>query len=169
MSAHSADTRSAVQNALNAGLEVTIHEKPVTVSGWTGAGYTMIDPGTGAGGYIIEGGSNGGALFGLLIGLLVGVAVIVAGPIVAGLAGAAAFILSQYFSYIGEGLDFSVTRYLGTLAGIVLAIILGGYVVVSFTPLFVIGMIYLMLNILRLIVVEILSKAEGIFPTRQYA
>ena len=69
LSAHSADTRSAVQNALNAGLEVTIHERPVTISGWTGTGYTMIDPGTGAGGYIIEGGSNGGWLAGLVQGL----------------------------------------------------------------------------------------------------
>ena len=46
LSAHSADTRSAVQNALNAGLEVTIHEKPVTIGGWIGAGSTMIDLGS---------------------------------------------------------------------------------------------------------------------------
>lgn len=31
-------------------------------SGWSGAGYTTIDPATGAGGYIIDGGTNGGWL-----------------------------------------------------------------------------------------------------------
>lgn len=34
----------------------------ITLSGWTGAGYTFIDPETGAGGYIIDGGSNGAFL-----------------------------------------------------------------------------------------------------------
>jgi len=62
LSAHSASTRQAVQNALDAGHEVTIHEKPIMQSGWTGAGYTTIDPETGAGGYMIDGGSNGGEL-----------------------------------------------------------------------------------------------------------
>jgi hypothetical protein len=62
LSAHSIETQQAVQNALSVGLEVTIHERPVTISGWSGAGYTTIDPETGAGGYLIEGGSNGGWL-----------------------------------------------------------------------------------------------------------
>ena len=59
-----------MQNAVAAGKEVTIHEKPLTISGWTGAGYTVIDQDTGAGGYLIEGGSNGGflqSLFGALL------------------------------------------------------------------------------------------------------
>ena len=60
LSAHSAATKQAVQNALDIGHEVTIHEAPITQSGWTGAGYTTIDPATGAGGYMIDGGSNGG-------------------------------------------------------------------------------------------------------------
>ena len=55
----SANTRRDIQNALDAGYEVTVHEAPITLSGWTGAGYTFIDPETGAGGYIIDGGSNG--------------------------------------------------------------------------------------------------------------
>ena len=40
---------------------MTIHEAPITQDGWTGAGLTIIDPNTGAGGYLIEGGSNGGS------------------------------------------------------------------------------------------------------------
>ena len=62
LAAHSASTRQAVQSALDIGHEVTIHESPITQSGWSGAGYTTIDPSTGAGGYMIDGGSNGGTL-----------------------------------------------------------------------------------------------------------
>ena len=62
LAAHSQSTRQAVQNALDIGHEVTIHEAPITQSGWSGAGYTTIDPATGAGGYMIDGGSNGGFL-----------------------------------------------------------------------------------------------------------
>lgn len=51
--------RYNLTQALQAGLEVTIHEKPITQDGWSGAGYIAIDPSTGAGGYLIEGGSNG--------------------------------------------------------------------------------------------------------------
>ena len=58
----SSSTRQGIQNALDAGNEVTAHEAPITQSGWTGAGYTFTDPNTGAGGYIIDGGSNGGSL-----------------------------------------------------------------------------------------------------------
>ena len=39
---------------------MTTHEAPITQSGCTGGGYIFIDPNTGAGGYIIDGGSNGG-------------------------------------------------------------------------------------------------------------
>ncbi len=56
LSAHSHDTQSRVQQSLDAGYEVTIHESPITESGWTGAGYIQIDPATGAGAYTIEGG-----------------------------------------------------------------------------------------------------------------
>ena len=62
LGAHSASTRDTVQQALDAGYEVTIHEAPITQDGWTGAGFTMTDSATGAGGYIIEGGSSGGSL-----------------------------------------------------------------------------------------------------------
>jgi len=49
LSAHSEDTKQRIEQALDAGLEVTVHEAPVTISGWTGAGFTSIDPSTGAG------------------------------------------------------------------------------------------------------------------------
>jgi hypothetical protein len=48
-----------IRNAIQAGKEVTIHEKPINAYGWSGYGYSIIDPETGAGGYVIEGGGNG--------------------------------------------------------------------------------------------------------------
>ncbi len=70
--AHSPGTRAKVQAALDEGKEVTIHEAPIGQSGWVGAGFTVIEEGTGAGAYTIEGGSNGGGLFDFIVGLGVG-------------------------------------------------------------------------------------------------
>ena len=39
---------------------MTISEARITYAGWTGAGYLVVDPQTGAGSYLIEGGANGG-------------------------------------------------------------------------------------------------------------
>ena len=61
--AHSQSTKDRIQQALDAGYEITIHEAPITQDGWTGAGFSVIDPNTGAGGYLIEGGSNGAWLY----------------------------------------------------------------------------------------------------------
>jgi len=69
LAAHGQSTREKVQQALDAGFEVSIHQAPITVSGWSGAGFTLIDPNTGAGGYLIDGGTNGGIL--LLLGTFV--------------------------------------------------------------------------------------------------
>jgi transglutaminase-like putative cysteine protease len=66
LGAHSSSTRARIQQALDVGQEVTIHESPITQDGWRGAGFLLIDPATGAGGYLIEGGSNGASLLNLL-------------------------------------------------------------------------------------------------------
>ena len=47
---------SEIRNAVNAGKEVTVHEKSINKHGWKGFGYIVIDPETGAGAYLIEGG-----------------------------------------------------------------------------------------------------------------
>ena len=54
---------SEIRNAVNAGKEVTVHEKSINKHGWKGFGYIVIDPETGAGAYLIEGSGNGGILF----------------------------------------------------------------------------------------------------------
>lgn len=45
--------------AVQAGKEVTVHEKPISAHGFTGYGYIITDPETGAGAYMIEGRGNG--------------------------------------------------------------------------------------------------------------
>jgi hypothetical protein len=57
-----ADTKSEITNALNAGMEVTVHQSEITANGWTGSGYIILDPESGAGAYKISGGANGGEL-----------------------------------------------------------------------------------------------------------
>jgi hypothetical protein len=53
------DARNEIISALFSGKEVTLHEHPITTSGFTGSGYIIIDPLTGAGAYKISGGNNG--------------------------------------------------------------------------------------------------------------
>ena len=48
-----------IQNALNIGKEVITHTDAVSVPGWSGAGYIILDPVTGDGAYKIGGGQNG--------------------------------------------------------------------------------------------------------------
>ncbi|ESP63027.1 TolA protein [Smithella sp. ME-1] len=49
-----------IQNAVNAGNVVTVSKTDITYNGWTGCGYIISDPTTGAGAYMIGGGLNGG-------------------------------------------------------------------------------------------------------------
>jgi len=56
------DTISDIQNAVNAGKEVTVSKTNITFNGWNGCGYLIIDPETGSGAYMISGGSNGASI-----------------------------------------------------------------------------------------------------------
>lgn len=59
----SPEVRQELANALSAGKHITVHAAPITTSGWTGHGYIISDPETGAGAYKISGGGNGGYIF----------------------------------------------------------------------------------------------------------
>ena len=48
-----------IANAANAGMEVTVSEQNLVVQDWTGVGYMILDPATGAGAYRISGGFGG--------------------------------------------------------------------------------------------------------------
>ncbi|MCP4985034.1 MAG: hypothetical protein GY928_02880 [Colwellia sp.] len=50
--------RQEIQSALSAGKQVTVHQEPINEFGWTSSGYVVIDPETGAGGYVISGGGE---------------------------------------------------------------------------------------------------------------
>jgi hypothetical protein len=57
---HDQETMDEIEASLNAGKEVITHTDAVSVTGWSGAGYIILDPDTGAGAYKISGGANGG-------------------------------------------------------------------------------------------------------------
>ena len=50
---------------------MTVHQSPITVNGWQGSGYSVIDPEMGVGAYQISGGASGGfAVLGKVINAL---------------------------------------------------------------------------------------------------
>ena len=55
--------KADIQNAVNAGKVVTVSKSNVSLKGWTGCGYIITDPETGAGAYMISGGTNGGFMY----------------------------------------------------------------------------------------------------------
>ncbi|MEW8288483.1 MAG: hypothetical protein AB2697_21085, partial [Candidatus Thiodiazotropha endolucinida] len=59
---HHSDTMAEIKASLNAGKEVITHTDAVSVPGWSGAGYIILDTESGAGAYKITGGKNGGIL-----------------------------------------------------------------------------------------------------------
>ena len=48
-----------IQSSVNVGKYVITHTDNVSVPGWSGAGYAIIDPTTGSDAYLISGGTNG--------------------------------------------------------------------------------------------------------------
>jgi hypothetical protein len=54
------DVKSDIQNAVKAGKIVDVQKTNVTYNGWTGCGYIIVDPNTGAAAYMISDGLNGG-------------------------------------------------------------------------------------------------------------
>jgi hypothetical protein len=83
---HDAATMSEIRAALSIGKNVITHSNSVSVSGWSGAGYIILDPVSGNGAYKISGGFNGGAkkVQSALEGILFTVASFVSGDAEAG-------------------------------------------------------------------------------------
>jgi hypothetical protein len=57
--ATSASVRNDIANAINAGHVAFVPEADLTHKGFSGIGYLLLDPQTGAGAYLIDGGRNG--------------------------------------------------------------------------------------------------------------
>ena len=53
--------KTEIADAVNQGWRATIPQREVTRNIWTGTGYTLIDPASGAGGYFLSGGLAGGS------------------------------------------------------------------------------------------------------------
>ena len=66
----SSSVEADIRNAVRTGKEVTAHEDTINFHGRPSAGYMVIDPSTGAGGYLIAGGENGGFLSVIVAALL---------------------------------------------------------------------------------------------------
>ncbi len=56
-----ADTKAEISAAVGAGMRVTVPQQQVTIGNFTGTGYIVEDPETGAGAYEITGGRSGGS------------------------------------------------------------------------------------------------------------
>jgi len=73
-----------IQNSVNQGKYVLTHTDNVSVPGWSGSGYAIIDPLTGSNAYMISGGANGGFILimtGLFMMAIFIFAAIAEGPI----------------------------------------------------------------------------------------
>ncbi|WP_201599154.1 hypothetical protein [Psychrobacter vallis] len=57
---HSDMVMTDIRNGVNAGKTVTVHDTQIRFYSWLGTGYTILDPNSGAGAYMIGGGLDGG-------------------------------------------------------------------------------------------------------------
>jgi len=55
-----AAVKDDIENAINAGMKILIPQSDVTYNQWVGTGYIVMNPDTGAAGYMISGGLAGG-------------------------------------------------------------------------------------------------------------
>jgi hypothetical protein len=76
----SAEVIADIINAVNAGKEVTVSRTNINVNGWIGCGYIISDPLTGAGAYMISGGTNGAIVLLVLCLAILAIAVAI-GPL----------------------------------------------------------------------------------------
>jgi len=64
----SSEVKDEIRASVAVGKVATVSQNNITVGSWTGVGYIIADPETGAGAYRISGGENGGYVVGLAIG-----------------------------------------------------------------------------------------------------
>lgn len=120
-----------ITSALAAGKEVIAHTDRISVPGWTGEGYVLFDPVTGAGAYKITGGTNGGFLFWSTVIMLCTAIVLftAAGHLMAALYAAAAY---YFFLHAVEKITYSnlppqkMYEELSKAAAMAWMIVLGG-------------------------------------------
>ncbi|MBL7251380.1 transglutaminase-like domain-containing protein [Alloalcanivorax marinus] len=139
-----------IRNAVLAGKEVTAHERPVNFHGRASVGYTVLDPDTGAGAYLIASGENGGDLIDEYLSTLLALVGTLVSEIKAGWAGVAGKalgglgVLVDFFSNLsscGWGVSafiaitmFIYTAMLAIVFSSIFAIFAVGAVMLSIVP-----------------------------------
>jgi hypothetical protein len=119
---------------------VITHTDPISVPGWSGAGYVITDPETGAGAWKIGGGLNGGFMIGFSIGVSTAILFLAALPALTNPVTAEAGVIA--LALVGGMLLYAVALYNlfgalfgadaqacflgGIVAGISVALLAGG-------------------------------------------
>jgi len=98
----SSSVEADIRNAVRTGKEVTAHEDTINFHGRPSAGYMVIDPKTGAGGYLIAGGENGGDIVDDYLSSLLGLIGVLISEMKAGWSGLAGKVLGV----VGVVVDF---------------------------------------------------------------
>ncbi len=111
-----------IQEAVATGKRALVSQAPVTIGGWMGMGYIILDPETGSGAYLISGGANGGLLLGGSIAALAGAHFVPAATIVAAIVAPLLILLGAYLLILGlilylmDGGEFDIVDGLGAIA-----------------------------------------------------
>jgi len=130
----STEVKDEIRASVSVGKIATVSKNNITVGSWTGVGYIIADPETGAGAYRISGGSNGGTLdflagfgAGLGLGAILGLTIFASG--IWFWVGILAFIHAFALIYVGmliaegtEGFNRDC-YYVGGLMGLFIATI----------------------------------------------
>jgi len=116
---HDAATIDEIRSALAAGRTVYTHTDAVSVAGWSGAGYVLMDNDTGAAAWKIAGGANGGFLLIFAGVLLFLIALFVANPILGILLLAGALLLAG----CGLSMLYEDDRYFDVYAFMAVALV----------------------------------------------
>jgi hypothetical protein len=159
---HDAATMAEIRGALGTGKEVITHTDAVSISGWSGAGYIIFDPVNGDGAYKIGGGQNGSyyVLIGLAFGLISALAIFFAGALIVTIVGIVGILLSIFNIFTLDGTNntaFSGGRLVGLASGLILSVILGGFVSIALPTTFIVGIAILSLSVFVHIMAEITS------------
>lgn len=113
--------KNDIANAVNAGKVVTVSKTNINFNGWVGCGYVITNPETGAGAYMISGGTNGAEMRALLWLIEISLYILAAAGAVAGLAlgvlfvayGAVAFpVISVVLAAVSEIIAWTSAAYL---------------------------------------------------------
>jgi len=109
----STEVKDEIRASVAVGKVATVSQNNITVGGWTGVGYIIADPDTGAGAYRISGGENGAILF---IHLFFGILTIIALYLTAWIWVAAGFLIFIVYGLVAlkitsEASDFEANDY----------------------------------------------------------